>query len=116
TAPCRRSASASGGLPDHAAAGRVPSAMAPGHGPACSRPLRRRHSFGRAQPPPRTTTPSAVSACVVTGGSRRKADLAIIGAGASGTHALLALLKELGSGDRKRTRPLRIVIVDRDPQ
>jgi uncharacterized NAD(P)/FAD-binding protein YdhS len=52
----------------------------------------------------------------VTGGSRRKADLAIIGAGASGTHALLALLKELGSGDRKRTRPLRIVIVDRDPQ
>jgi uncharacterized NAD(P)/FAD-binding protein YdhS len=52
----------------------------------------------------------------VTGGSTRKADLAIIGAGASGTHTLLALLKELASGDRMRTRPLSIVIVDRDPQ
>jgi uncharacterized NAD(P)/FAD-binding protein YdhS len=52
----------------------------------------------------------------VTAGGRRTADLAIIGAGASGTHALLALLKELSAGDRKRTRPLRIAIIDHDPQ
>jgi uncharacterized NAD(P)/FAD-binding protein YdhS len=52
----------------------------------------------------------------VTGGSRRKADLAIIGAGVSGTHTLLALLKELASGHRERTPPYSIVIVDRDPQ
>jgi uncharacterized NAD(P)/FAD-binding protein YdhS len=46
--------------------------------------------------------------------SDRTADLAIIGAGASGTHALLALINQLC--DPKPTRPLQIVIIEGDKQ
>lgn len=43
-------------------------------------------------------------------------DLAIIGAGASGTHALLALLQELSTAVQEVGRPARIVVIDRHPQ
>ena len=48
--------------------------------------------------------------------SDRTADLAIIGAGPSGTHALLALINKLCSVDSKPTRPLHIAIIERDKQ
>lgn len=44
-----------------------------------------------------------------------EADLAIIGAGASGAHTLLSLLEELSAGP-KPPSPIRIVVIDRDPQ
>ena len=45
-----------------------------------------------------------------------EADLVIVGAGASGTHTLLSLLTELSSAGRRPPHPLRIVVIDRDPQ
>ena len=48
--------------------------------------------------------------------SPRTADLAIVGAGASAAHTLLALLLELSSTAAKGTRPARILVIDRDPQ
>ncbi len=45
--------------------------------------------------------------------------MAIVGAGASGAHSLLAVLKELSpvhEGTDARTRPTQIVIIDRDPE
>ena len=47
---------------------------------------------------------------------RRAADLAIVGAGASAAHTLLALLTELSSTDFDHLRPARIIVIDRDPQ
>lgn len=44
-----------------------------------------------------------------------KADLIVVGAGASGTHTLLALLKDLSCAPR-REQPVRIIVIDRDPQ
>lgn len=48
--------------------------------------------------------------------SARTVDLAIIGAGASGTHTLLSLLDTLSSAGRRHRNPVRIHIIDRDPQ
>jgi uncharacterized NAD(P)/FAD-binding protein YdhS len=50
---------------------------------------------------------------------RQTADVAIVGAGASGAHSLLAILKELSSATEAtdaRTRRTQIVVIDRDPQ
>lgn len=44
------------------------------------------------------------------------ADLAIVGAGASGTHTLLALLERLSCAAPDGPAPTRIVVIDRDPQ
>jgi len=41
--------------------------------------------------------------------------MAIVGAGASGAHSLLAVLKELSSATDARPRPTQIVVIDRDP-
>jgi uncharacterized NAD(P)/FAD-binding protein YdhS len=46
---------------------------------------------------------------------RQTADVAIVGAGASGAHSLLAILKELSSATDARMRPTQIVVIDRDP-
>lgn len=46
--------------------------------------------------------------------SAETADLAIVGAGTSGAHTLLALLAELAAPQRQRGRPVRIVVFDRD--
>jgi uncharacterized NAD(P)/FAD-binding protein YdhS len=46
---------------------------------------------------------------------RQTADMAIVGAGASGAHSLLAVLKELSSAADARTRRTQIVVIDRDP-
>jgi uncharacterized NAD(P)/FAD-binding protein YdhS len=48
--------------------------------------------------------------------SARTVDLAIIGAGASGTHTVLSLLENLSAADRRPPNPVRIHIIDRDPQ
>jgi len=41
--------------------------------------------------------------------------VAIVGAGASGAHSLLAVLKELSSATDARTRRTQIAVIDRDP-
>jgi uncharacterized NAD(P)/FAD-binding protein YdhS len=48
------------------------------------------------------------------GRATKTVDLTIVGAGASGTHTLLALLRELST--LASPRPARILVVDRDPQ
>lgn len=48
--------------------------------------------------------------------SPNTAGLVIIGAGASGAHTLLSLLAELSSAARRAPQPLRICVIDRDPQ
>lgn len=47
---------------------------------------------------------------------RQTADLAIVGAGASGAHTLLAVLRELSYPIGRCARPMQIVIIDRDPE
>ena len=48
--------------------------------------------------------------------SARTPDLAIVGAGAAGTHTLRALIKELSASATRRPRPVHIVVIDRDWQ
>jgi uncharacterized NAD(P)/FAD-binding protein YdhS len=43
-------------------------------------------------------------------------DLTIVGAGASATHTLLALLRELSETVEAALRPARILVIERDPQ